>query len=125
MDHGPWETPSLRVATLSQAIQFRTTGVGQAQELGHLVETFPSSVVHGPTEHSMLLFRFNKYEQSVPATDDQRHIGNERHEICVTRFAADPWRVKVRFVVMNAQERLRQRKSKRLPCLEADQQGGW
>ena len=70
----------------------------------------------------MFQFRLDVDEHRVPAADNQRNIGLKRVEMSRRRAASNPRRVKVRFVMVNAQKRFAQRKRHGFGGLQADHQ---
>ena len=52
-----------------QAVQLRSAGVRQANELGHLVEALAGGVVHRAAEDAMLERRSDVDEHGVASTD--------------------------------------------------------
>ena len=68
----------------------------------------------------MFQFRLDVDQHRVAAADNERNVGLKRAEISRRRAASNPRRVKVRFVMVNAQKRLAQRKRHGFRRLEAD-----
>src|ERR1041385_1649701 len=70
----------------------------------------------------MFPFLGHMNKQRVPAADDQRNIWLKFVEFGAGGFAANPGRIKVRFVMMNANEPLSQSKREGLRGLKSHQQ---
>ena len=60
------------------------------------------------------------YEHGVAATNDQRDVGFKGAEVGHWRVGGNPWRIKVRFVMVNSVERFCEREGGGLSRLQAD-----
>ena len=122
VDHRPWEIKGFWISFFREAIDFRSGGVGEADEFSGFIETFPGGIIHGGTKQAMFQFTLNMHEHRVAAAHDEGNIGFERGEIGCERPAGDPGRVEVRFVVVNAEKRLAQGERHRLRGSETGHQ---
>ena len=60
-----------RIAFGGEAVQLRSAGIGQADELADFVETFAGSIIQCGTEDGMLQLLTNVDEHRVPAADNE------------------------------------------------------
>ncbi len=70
-----------RIAALRQAIDVRASGVRQAEQLGHLVESFSRGVVERVPERAVAARPAHLVQRGVPTRDDQPQPGQGRRGV--------------------------------------------
>ena len=90
----------------------------KADELAGFVEAFTGSVINRGAKHLVIQLGFDEDQNSMPTANNQRNIGLKRGKV------ANPWRIQMRLVMVDAQEWFTQTKSNGLRGLETDEQCG-
>src|SRR5437868_1216550 len=106
----------VRVACLSELIQYGTSRITQAQELGYLVVGFAGRIVASSAKNGVLLGRWNEKESRMAARYDQSDCG------VFNRGVLEHHRKDVSFYVVDSDYGLVQREGQRFSIAETNQQ---
>ena len=105
LQQGSGKVERLGISFGRQSVHQRTSRVRQSQELSRLVEAFPSSVIEGSAEDSVLQRGRDQNQQGVAATDNQGDIGLELIELGGQGRSLNPRRVQMRLVMVDPVQR--------------------
>src|SRR5438445_975842 len=107
----------LQIAFRCEAVYFRATRIGEADEFAHFVETFARSVIDGGAEHLVIQFGADMHKDGVAATHDERNVWLERGEI--GRIPDYPGGIEMGFVMIDPDKRPFERECQGLTGFEA------
>ncbi len=116
VQHRSRQLEAPRHALQRQPRQHRPTGIGQAEQLGGLVESLASRVIHRLTKQSVVANASHAHQLGMPAGHQQRHERETR------RRGREQRRQQVTFQVMHRQRRHAQRHPERLGHTRPHQQ---